>query len=163
MLDDVQNNQDFLEDPVEETEAKVYELGFHIVPTIGEDGVKNEFDAVKKMIGEVKGSSLISEGAPELRTLAYTLSKTVKAVKTNYSQAYFGWIKFTANPDQIDSVKRSMEDRDSIIRYIIISTVRENTLVKDEEETEDGEERGDERAPKIAEDIDKTIDELVVQ
>ena len=61
-----------------EQETKVYEIGFHIVPTVAEDAVSSEFEAVKGLIIK-EGGDIIEEGAPELRNLAYQISKTVKA------------------------------------------------------------------------------------
>lgn len=138
----------------DELEAKVYEIGFHIVPNISPENVKSEFEAVKKVVSNNEGSSFITEGLPVLKTLTYTISKEVKAVKSKYDEAYFAWIKFTALPNQIEEIKKELDQMDSIIRYLIISTVRENTMVAKAEAAKES---------PVLEDIDKTIDELVIQ
>lgn len=153
----------------ESKELKVYEVGFHLVPTLTEDDVKNHVDFVKEIIKKQKGSSLISEAKPILRNLAYSISKKVKEVRTTYGKAYFGWVKFETYPDQIIEIKKELDQNEFVIRYLIITTVRENTLVgKSESQKESAFPLEDEVVDQTineleVEDLDKTIDELVVQ
>jgi ribosomal protein S6 len=157
-----------------EKEMKIYEVGFHVVPTIGEEEARTQFVQVKTMITDA-GGSIISEGDLALRNLAYTLTKTTKAVKTKYNKAYFGWIKFEMSAEDIGNIKKNIEGMDSVIRHLITLTVRENTMIgkPDAVLAEEGEEvaeeaqnvetTGEEKAPETLEDLDKTIDDLVVQ
>jgi ribosomal protein S6 len=157
-------------DDQESSEKKVYEAGFHIVPTMATEDVRAEFEAVKKMI-QANGGELISEGEPQLRNLAYTLSKTVKAVKSNYDKAYFGWLKFETFPHQIGQIKKALDEMPTIIRHLIVITVRENTMVgkadaaadMDETAADEIKEEAEGTPSGTLEDLDKTIDELVVQ
>ncbi len=52
-----------------ETEKKVYEATFHIVPTLTSEEVKAEFDVIKKIILDKEESEFISEGLPTIRNL----------------------------------------------------------------------------------------------
>jgi len=136
-----------------EQETKVYEIGFHIVPTVAEDAVSTEFDAVKALITK-EGGELIAEGAPELINLAYQISKTVKAVKSNYTKAYFAWVKFTLSPEAINKIKLALDESPVILRHLITNTVKESTLWSEKDAKRTGK--------PVEEDMDKSIDALVI-
>ncbi|MBU3668662.1 MAG: 30S ribosomal protein S6 [Candidatus Taylorbacteria bacterium] len=108
--------------------VRVYELGFHFVPTLSEDEVAVPFSHLKSLI-EKKGGTFIAEGTPEMTNLAYEISKTVKAQKKRYTEAYFGWVKFELNAEEIPAFEKEVKAFEPILRYLLIATVRENTLV----------------------------------
>lgn len=156
-------------------ENKVYEASFHIAPNITEDNVANiAKDITSKISGF--GGEIIADGAPIMKTLAYSISKTVKSEKSNYNRAYFGWVKFALDPDSVLKVKEMFDTDEHILRYLIISTVRESTLVADREkrspankteEESDTKTQSDTKKDKKTDaktkaDVDKAIDELVI-
>lgn len=150
-----------------EDETKIYEISFHIVPSISPEDLVSEFEKIKKIVSDKEEREIIAESFPSLRNLAYKLSKTVKTVKSIYTQANFGWIKFVAHPHNIDPIKNELDKQDQIIRYLIISTVRENTLHTNlVEKDEDGKAEDDQiesREEVDEEELDKTIDEMVAE
>jgi ribosomal protein S6 len=112
----------------EETTKRFYELGYLIIPTVPEVEVGNEVDTLKSAIQKVEGS-VEGEGAPEFIDLAYTMEKTVGSKKSKYAQGYFGWIKFDAAPNALEGLKKSLDGNLSLIRYILIKTSVENSIV----------------------------------
>ncbi len=112
-----------------EERLKVYELGFHFVPTLSEDDVTVKFSELKSFV-EKLGGEFISEDAPKPINLAYDISKTVKAVKKWYKNAYFGWIKFTLVPEDIEALEKQVKEYEPVLRYLLISTVSESTLAE---------------------------------
>ncbi len=114
--------------------VRVYELGFHFVPTLSEDQVEVQFSHLKSLI-EKKGGTFIAEGTPEMIDLAYEISKTVKAEKKRYTEAYFGWVKFELNAEEIPAFEKDVKAFEPILRYLLITTVRENTLVGAKEDS----------------------------
>ncbi len=114
--------------------VRVYELGFHFVPTLSEDQVEVQFSHLKSLI-EKKGGTFIAEGTPEMIDLAYEISKTVKAEKKRYTEAYFGWVKFELNAEEIPAFEKDVKAFEPILRYLLITTTRENTLVAAKEAT----------------------------
>lgn len=162
----------------QQNDVNVYELGFHLLPTVAEDDVAVQFSQLKSMI-EKRGGEFIAEDFPKMITLAYEISKTIKASKKRFTNAYFGWVKFTLKPEDIVELEKEVKAFDPILRYLVISTVRENTMVesmkertaKEGEEGKEGETKVDgsetakaEKKPKAKADqaeIDKSIDELV--
>lgn len=129
--------------------ANVYEVSYHLVPTMAEDAVPGAADKIKAVITDL-GGEIISDAAPELKTLAYSISKTVKAIKSNYNKAYFAWVKFTLTPEAVEKVKAALDASEVVIRYLIVSTVKESTLLADKE------------TKRTTAKIDKSIDELVI-
>jgi len=113
-------------------ESKVYEIGYHLIPTIGDEAVSTESDKIKAFIAE-NGGEIISEGAAEPVELAYSISKTVKATKSSYTKAYFGWIKVTLAPEAVAKVKTALDASETVLRYLIASTVKESTLYVDKD------------------------------
>lgn len=126
----------------QDTALKVYEIGFHFVPTIAENDVAIQFSHLKSMI-EKRGGEFISEDFPKMIPLAYEISKTVKAQKKRYTNAYFGWVKFNLAADQIVDLEKEVKAFEPVLRYLVINTVKESTLVgpkERDEKKEEGEE-----------------------
>jgi ribosomal protein S6 len=148
------------------TAGTVYEVGFHIVPTVSPENLPKEVDAIKAVLGGV-GATVISEEFPKLRSLAYQMVKAIGPVRHRFDTAYFGWIKFRAMPETAAEVKKAMDGNEKVLRYILIKTVEENTLYgpKILGEEKKAAMKGDEAptaAPASQEEIDKSIDKLVV-
>lgn len=105
---------------------KVYELGMQIVSDIDADSAQAVFADLKKAV-EKKGT-VISEEVPKLRELAYTMEKHLHGKNVRYSTAYFAWVKFETNPEEIANLDDVVKANTKILRYIIVKTVKENTL-----------------------------------
>lgn len=110
-----------------ETNKKVYELGYHILPTVSEGNLSKEVEAIKSKITDL-GGEFISEAAPQNTALAYEIVKEISNKNHKFNNAYFGWIKFEVEAEKIESLKEEMEKNLNVLRFIIIKTVRENTL-----------------------------------
>jgi ribosomal protein S6 len=152
----------------DQIDSLIYEVGYHLVPTVDESEVLVHVSKIKSAIEE-KGGVVISEEMPKLLNLAYEISKSVNTKKQRFNRAYFGWVKFEIDPSQISKIKNKIESMPEILRFLIIKTVKENTLhtpkipmfKKENNKEEKGEDHTEK--PKASEaDIDKSIDELVV-
>ncbi|MEI6528486.1 MAG: 30S ribosomal protein S6 [bacterium] len=148
--------------------VQVYELGYHIVSTVAEENLPKELEVIKAIILK-DGGSLITEGEPKLINLAYEMSKTVSDIKKKFNTAYFGWIKFETKSELIPEIKKAVDADNSILRYLLIKTVKENTMTVPRIFEQRGESKPIKKAPKeevkeapaSIEDIDKSIDEMV--
>ena len=137
---------------------QVYEVGFHVVPSISEDKLVQKVADFRSLIEKGNGT-VIAEGAPKNQPLAYTLYKDVGSVRSKYTNAYFGWVKFEAPASSIAAVKDVMDKDEQVIRHIIIKTVRENTLY-----TPKAAPRAPEKGEKSAVDeMDRTIEKMVTE
>lgn len=147
---------------------RIYEVGYHLVPTLAEEQLGAKVEELHSLIANEKGV-IISEEAPKLRELAYILPKVVGGQKYNFQKAYFGWIKFEADASSAKVIEEALKAKEHILRFLLIKTVRESTLVglpkapvkaegKDSEKTEDGA-----KAPSQSSeaDLDKTIESLL--
>ena len=166
----------------EERELQVYELGFHILSSIEEQKVVAEVDSIKASI-EKHGGVFITEELPKKINLAYTMDKEIEGKRQKFDTAYFGWIKFEMQTENIMNAKEDMDSSKSILRFIIIRTVRESTLAprsaifaKEDLPTQAGpkqikqkpilkvDEKEKKEGPKMTEEeLDKTIEELIIE
>ncbi len=151
----------------EHTEPRIYELGYHLVPTLAEEQIAQASGAVRGMIERIS-KDVIAEELPVFIDLAYTIVKTVDHKNKRFDQAYFGWIKFEGAPAGIAEIEEALKKDPNVLRYLVVKTIRENTFiakkftgakVKELEEVVTAEES----APVVASDeaLDKAIDELV--
>lgn len=135
--------------------AKLYELGFHIIPTATEKEVASVFSKIKEVIIKNNGS-VIKEGEPKLAKLAYTIVKKIKAKNERFNNVFFAWIKFNAESADITGIKNSLDANYDVVRYIIVKTVDDDEhstvkLVEEEPEMEEGEESESEEIEEIEE------------
>jgi len=149
--------------------VQVYELGYHIVSTVAEENLPKELENIKAIILK-DGGSLIAEGEPKLINLAYEMSKTVSDIKKKFNTAYFGWIKFETKAEVVPGIKKAIDANNNILRYLLIKTVRENTMVSPKTFEREAKpirkatkEEAKDATPATIEEIDKTIDELVLE
>lgn len=149
--------------------SRIYELGINLLPSIVADDVPREFGNIKAII-EKNGGAFIAEDMPKLRPLAYALSKVVGTKREKFNDAYFGWVKFEADSEQILSIKKDLETEGSILRFLIVKTVRESTLMQPKFSTRRGEfdKKPDvspdaPAAPINPESIDASIEKLVIE
>ena len=59
---------------------------------------------------------------------AYSIKKAANGIKRNFDTAYFGWIKFDAGDAPIAKIKKFFDENENILRFLLINTVREDTL-----------------------------------
>ncbi len=108
-------------------EPRVYEVGYLLVPSLREEDLDTQVKAITDVIAEHKGLQ-IADDQPQLIDLAYDMVKVLDNKNYKFSQGYFGWVKFELDPSSINAVKIALEKNLNIIRFLLISTVRENTV-----------------------------------
>lgn len=165
---------------LKEDRVQIYEIGYLLVSSIPEEKVTSEVANLKEILSK-KGAEFIAEEAPELRTLAYMMTKKIGATHHRFDQGYFGWFKFELSTRETESVKKSFEENPHMLRMLFITTVKEGTylgkkspsasLAKVEEtaveQTINPVDATTDVAPEVpavpvsVEEIDKSIDEMV--
>lgn len=151
----------------------VYEASYLLLPSLAQEQVPAKAAALKSMLTSA-GGAVISDEDPVLIDLAYPMTKVISTVRHKANSGYFGWVKFEISTDGIEKVKKAMDANDDVLRYLIIRTVRENTLLNgkmkfqkeegrraegDDSLSEEPIEAAKEAAP---EELDKSIDDLVI-
>jgi ribosomal protein S6 len=176
--------EEIAQDGAEEAETQVYEVGFHIVPTVEEGNLGVQVDFIKSLI-ESNDGTFITEEFPKNIDLAYTIVKNIEGKIKKFDNAYFGWMKFEMKTDSIINVKEGLDLNKEVLRYLIIKTVKESTLVpksvvspkaevakvttsRTPLKTEVVKEvvkpaEVEKKAPVSEEELDKTIEELVAE
>lgn len=124
------NNTQGSQESVYALEPRVYELGYHLLPTVDEGNLEKEREALVAIITQF-GGTVISEEMPALINLAYDMDKVINNKRNTFSQAYFGWIKFYLNPDWIVEFEEDVSAVENILRYLVIKTIPENTIVSE--------------------------------
>lgn len=107
--------------------SRVYEVGYLLVPTLSEDEVPALYGNLKELLVDAGGIA-ISDEMPKMTDLSYSMTKVVSNVRSKYDTAYFGWVKFEIDPESIESIKKNLDQDANVLRYIIVKTVRENTI-----------------------------------
>jgi len=148
-------------------DKRVYELGYLLVPTISPEEVLERYTALKDMMASF-GGEFISDDMPKLIPLAYTMLKVVSNVRNKFNTGYFGWMKFYIDPQIVAELKKKLDLDPNIIRFLLIKTVKENTLASRRYVGRDSAYRkttpkkdAGEAAPINKEEIDKEIDAMI--
>ena len=151
-----------------ETNPKIYELGYLLVPTITEADVPAAFGNLKELVTSLGGIS-ISEEMPKPMSLAYLMSKVIANVRHKFNSAYFGWLKFTMDAERIPELKRKLDPDANLLRFLILKTVKENTIaakrfIRPEPQKRPKTQKTGDLEPALPinkEEIDKEIDAMV--
>lgn len=100
-------------------DARSYEVGFHIIPTLSEDKIAEAVEAVRTAITQAEGT-ITKEEAPKFRRLAYEMRKKIDAKYETYDSAYFAYIIFDAAPEAVAKIKDALDITVSVLRYLIV-------------------------------------------
>jgi ribosomal protein S6 len=153
------------------TDSKIYEVGYHIISSVAEENVPQETEKIKAII-QKEGGVVVSEDQAKLRPLAYVLKKAYAGSYKKFDKAYFGWVKFELTEGDVTKIDEALKAVESVLRYIIIKTVKENTIFYqkqapafvEKEGTKVKAEKADKDAkPASIEEIDKSIDDLIAE
>lgn len=103
----------------------MYEIGYLLTPLIPEEKLDEEVFVLRKLIEDKKGL-IINEARPKMRKLAYIIK--------NFESAYFGWIKFTADPETIKEIESSLKNPpiggDKLVRFLIVKVIKEAAVLR---------------------------------
>ena len=141
------------ESETSEENSKVYELGYLLASTIKEEDVSVNYGNLKELVSSFNGE-IISDEMPKMTNLAYSMVKVTSNMRNKFNTAYFGWIKFVMDSQKVLEKKKHLDLDPNIIRFLILKTVKENTIATKSTKNEIA-------TPINKEEIDKEIDALV--
>ena len=140
----------------------VYEVGYLLSTSITEEKVDAEVEALRAGV-EKNGGVVISEQAPVFIDLMYTMYKSLETSKEASDQAHFGSIKFDMPTANIAALEQALTASKSLVRFLVVKTLRENTMYTERVAPAKKDELADSDAPASAPaDMDKSIDALVI-
>ena len=108
-------------------DSRIYEISFIFDNRLDEETALAKSNAIKQSIATL-GGSFISEEAPYMRELAYEMIRVVNNVNIRFNEGYFGWIKFELSGDKVQSLEKGLKLDEELVRYLVVTTVRENTV-----------------------------------
>lgn len=112
-----------------DADSRLYELGFHVVPMVGDEGLTKEMDTLRAML-EKHNVKMISEEWPQLMNLAYPLVRVISRTRHTCVTAYFGWFVFEALPHQAHAIREEIRRNEHILRYLLVKTYADAPVVK---------------------------------
>ena len=113
---------------IELRNARVYEIGYLFLPALGTDGVAEAVGEIKSKLAEM-GAEHISEGEAQHIDLAYEMIKVIDNQNHFLNTGYFGWLKFSINPEAIADITDMLDASPSMLRYLLSKTSREDTMM----------------------------------
>jgi len=148
------------------SDLSVYEAGFLLDPKLGADEQLAFANSLRDKV-EKAGGEYIAHETPKEMTLAYKMSRTQANKKEWFEKAHFGWFKFALLPAEIIKIEKDLKEDESVIRYLLIKTVRENTmhgkhLRENRRPRHDARKRVKEDEGEVnKEEVDKKVDEIL--
>jgi ribosomal protein S6 len=106
----------------------IYETSFLFLSTLPGDELAAQVGNLKEIITS-KGGKVLSEEYPQMINLAYPIRFRMDNKYTIHETAYFGWVKYELDAEKAPEVKKAIDAIKTLIRYLTLKTVTENTLV----------------------------------
>ena len=95
----------------EETELKVYELAYHLVPELEEADIKARAQELANLITQTNGSVLISR-EPKRSHLSYPIR--------HKQYSYFGVLEFKAPAEAVEKINAQIKLQNDILRFLLL-------------------------------------------
>jgi small subunit ribosomal protein S6 len=108
-------------------DSRVYEICFIFDNKLDEETALKKAEQLMQSIATL-GGSFISEETPYMRELAYEMIRVQNNINVRFNEGYFGWVKFEIASDKVKEIDKSMKLDEQVVRYLIVTTVRENTV-----------------------------------
>lgn len=109
-----------------ENETKTYEIGYLLSPLVPEDKLDAEISVLRGLV-ESRKCLIMGEERARIRKLAYIVQKKGSG---KFDTAYFGWIKFVADPAAIADIKSDFDKTANILRFLILDTTKSESVRK---------------------------------
>ncbi len=120
-----QANSDSSEAQPPRSTETIYEVGYHLMANIPEAEVGGTADTIRQLIISRKGT-ILSEGLPQRMTLTYPIIRSVSGKRETFVDSYFGWVKFSAEAEDVEALNDPLRGMREVIRYIVIKTLRDD-------------------------------------
>ncbi len=106
----------------------LYEIGFHVVPTVEESKVVDVVNALKAEIAKIGGEQ-VGEQAPQKMVLSYVIERATSGKREKYTESYFGWLRFVVEERSgISAIETHLRADKNILRYLFIQTLPEEAV-----------------------------------
>jgi ribosomal protein S6 len=114
----------FEADAVKDKTPQVYEIGYHLLPTLSEAEVTSTVKDLMAFLTK-EGASFIGDKAPEKTDLAYAIDRRVEGKFQAVRSTFFGWVAFEVSPNAAQNIKKFMDTNPVVLRYIFLVTTKD--------------------------------------
>lgn len=150
-------------------EKDLYEVGFHILPSVADVDVESKYNDIKGFITKHCGK-IVSEEVPKLINLSYTMVKVIDNKHERFDTAYFGWVTFEMEPKDLIALKEELDQYSDILRFLIVKTSEDAdsktvSILKEErspEKTIEAPHEVEESAPVLEKELDEKLDQMEI-
>ncbi len=104
--------------------SNVYEIGYHLLPTLSEEEVTARVADIMDLLKK-ENAAFVGDRFPAKISLAYAIAKRVNGKLTNFDSAYFGWVAFEVPREAAARLKIALDADPSILRSLIVVTDRD--------------------------------------
>lgn len=120
------------------TQNRIYEVSVLVRSDIAEDIAVDVF----KKIGEyiAGNANILAQSHLDKIDLAYEIKKDIDNKKERFTESYFGFIKFKSTPEFIKNLQEKLDLTKELIRFLIVKTIEENTMLQKREKRNDDKE-----------------------
>ncbi len=101
-----------------------YELAFHVLPTVAEGEVEGVFSSVVALVTKYGGEITTQEAAQRVE-LSYPIVKKIEGKNRKFSSAYFGWVRFTIDTANIESLTEEIEVEKTLLRTLLVRLTKQ--------------------------------------
>ncbi len=152
-----------------EASSRIYEVAYLLSSNISEEEIPVVYGNLKDLIINL-GGEIISDEMPKMIPLSYTMTKVVQNIRSKFTSAFFGWVKFEMKSEKVLELKKKLDLDPNLIRFLILKTVKENTIAAKRFVYRDSkrkmpiikkEDQNETSLPIDKEEIDKEIDAMV--
>jgi len=106
----------------------VYETSFLFLSSLASDELAGQVGLLKEIITS-RGGEIISEEYPQMIGLSYPIRHRLDNKYVLHENANFGWVKYELDPEKAEEVKKEIDLIKTLVRYITVKTVKEQTFV----------------------------------
>ncbi|MBI2049224.1 MAG: 30S ribosomal protein S6 [Parcubacteria group bacterium] len=100
-------------------ETRLYEAGYHLLPSIADEAVASEAAKIKDSIAAQNGA-IVSEEMPKKTTLAYEIARLIGGKRVFFNSSYFGWVRFEMPQENLALFDRFMKENELVLRYLLL-------------------------------------------
>ena len=115
---------DAMSEDGDESVTSVYEIAYHLLPTVPEEGLTAEVKKIHDFLIE-NGASLVGDRFPTPFHLAYTLTKRIAGKIERFTDAHFGWVAFEMPRANSVRLKTWLDENPSMLRFLITRTSKD--------------------------------------
>lgn len=102
----------------------VYEVGYHILPTVSEDALEAEVNKITDVLKKLD-ADFVGERFPARVQLSYGIEKVIDGAKRSFDSAYFGWVAFEGSTTVLPKLEEALKAHTNLLRYVVIKTTRD--------------------------------------